>query len=186
MLALCFFFVWVLPAIDEAVDNDDAVVAGDVFALGNGLTFVPAVGWGVESGVRVSDDVDLGATGGSAVLTEGAVEFIARTGPFEGTSAELIDQINEVSDAFDDADGFDVTSDQVSVTTDQGLTGVRETFTGTAGTGIIAAFVIDEDGTSVGVEITATATRLELADHVDEIDEMIASLRYDPTNEEQS
>lgn len=186
VLVLAFVYVWLLPAIDQMVENDDAVVAGEVFTLGGGITFVPSVGWQVDDGVRVADGVDLGPGRGTAALTDGAVQFRALTGNFEGTPDELLDQINETNEALDDEQGFHVTSDTVTVTTDQGLTGVRETYTGTAGTGIIAAFVIDVGGTSVGVELTATAPELELVDHVEEIDGMIDSLSYEPVEEEQS
>ena len=57
---LVIWFIWahVTPFINEQIELDDPVVAGDVMNLGDGeLTFVPAVGWNVESGQRVTDQV---------------------------------------------------------------------------------------------------------------------------------
>lgn len=187
VLVVALVFIWVIPAIDDAVSNDDEIVAGEVMSLGGGVTFAPAVGWGVDSGVRVAADFDLGFGGGSADLFNGAVEYIATTGVFEGDASELLDQLNDNNEAIEGEQGFHVTSEQVSVTTTQGLTGVQEAYTGTGGTGTLTAFVIENDaGDSIGVQIVALGPDLEMVNHADEIETMTASLRFDPPSEEES
>src|SRR6478735_9091978 len=50
----------VIPRINDAIDWDDPVRAGEQLALTDTISFAPTTGWNVESGYRVGQ-------GGSAV-----------------------------------------------------------------------------------------------------------------------
>src|SRR6218665_2596803 len=45
LVAIAAVFLVVVPSIDRAVGWDDAIEAGDVIDLGDGVTFVPPEGW---------------------------------------------------------------------------------------------------------------------------------------------
>lgn len=42
-----------VPRVDDAIDWDDPVEAGEQLALAEGIVFTPPTGWNVESGFRV-------------------------------------------------------------------------------------------------------------------------------------
>ena len=89
---------------------------------------------------------------------------------------ELLDQINRVNTALKDPRGLGASGARQTVTTDSGLVGVAETFTGLAQRGISGAFVVDVDGTSVGVEVVVKGSVQSMNDHFDEIVAMLDSI----------
>jgi hypothetical protein len=174
VLVLAFICATVLPAIDAAIEPDNPVKAGDVMNLGSGLTLVPAEGWNVVTGLRVSDQTNVPATGTAppVELSNGSVVFRVTLGPFRGDANQLLDQTNALRADFKDIDEFATTGDRVSVTTRQGATGVVETFTGSEVQGKIAAFVYD----GTGVQITALGLPDDLAAHENDIRDMVESI----------
>jgi hypothetical protein len=62
------------------------------------------------------------------------------------------------------------------VTTPGGLTGVAETFTGLDQRGVTGAFVVDVDGTSVGVEVVVKGSVESMSEHFEEIIAMLDSM----------
>ena len=97
---LVIWFIWahVTPWINEQIELDDPIVAGDVLNLGDGeLTFVPAVGWNLESGQRVTDEV-VPPQPQTVELTTDGVVYVARSAPWEGTPEELLDQMIDIDD----------------------------------------------------------------------------------------
>ena len=174
VLALAFVFATVIPAINAAIKPDNPVEAGDVLNLGHGLTLVPAQGWNIDTGLRVDEATNSPATGTvvPVKLSNGSVALAVTVGPFSGTANELLDQINRVQTDLDDIDEFAATEGRVSVTTDQGATGVVENFTGSDVGGKLAAFVYDGNG----VQIIAYGLPEDMALHADDIEQMVHSI----------
>jgi hypothetical protein len=176
VLVLALLMAVALPAIDESVDYDDPVDAGDVMDLvGGTLTFVPAPGWNRVDGSLVGEGTAESVGSVSAVVIED-VSVTFTTGEFDGTPDELLDQINDLNDALQDPRGLGSAGPRQEVTTPGGLTGVAETFTGLDERGLAAAFVVDVDGTSVGVEVVVRGSVEAMNDHFEEITTMLDSM----------
>ncbi len=75
VVLLIVWALWahVMPWINEQVEVDNPIVAGDVINLGFGeVTFVPAVGWELESGVLLSEgNEDAASVPSSATVVVG-------------------------------------------------------------------------------------------------------------------
>jgi hypothetical protein len=165
-----------LPTLDESVEYDDPIVAGDVMDLvGGKLVFVPAPGWNRVDGSLVGEGTAESVGSASTVAIED-VSVSITTGQFDGTPDELLDQINEVNEALQDPRGLGSADPRQPITSASGLTGVAETFTGLDERGIAAAFVVDVDGTSVGVEVVVRGSVETMDDHLEEIARMLDSM----------
>ena len=176
VLAFVVFMAIVLPAVDESVDYEDPVAAGDVMDLVAGkLTFVPAQGWNRIDGSLVGEGTVESVGSVSAVVIED-VSVAITTGEFEGTPDELLDQINDLNEALEDPRGLGAAGPRQEVTSASGLTGVAETFTGLDERGVTAAFVVDVDGTSVGVQVVVRGSVETIGDHIEEIATMLDSM----------
>jgi len=178
-LAVLVFMVLmavVLPSIDESVDYDDPIVAGDVMDLvGGTLTFVPAEGWNRVDGSLVGEGGPE-AVGSVSTVVFGDVTLSVTTGEFDGTPDELLDQINELNETLQDPRGLGAAGPRQEVSTPGGLTGVAETFTGLDERGVTGAFVVDVDGTSVGVQVVVKGSVESMSDHFEEITTMLDSM----------
>jgi hypothetical protein len=163
----------VLPSVNESVDYDDPIVAGDVVDLVDGtLTFVPAEGWNRVDGSLVGEGVPE-SVGSKTVLVAEDASLSITTGTFDGTPDELLDQINDLNEDLQDPRGLGVAGPRQPITSDSGLTGVAETFTGLDERGVTAAFVVDVDGTPVGVEVVVRGSVETISDRLDEIAAML-------------
>jgi hypothetical protein len=189
VLLVAILFSVVIPSIDGAVKTDDPIAAGDVIDLdGKSLTFVPAKDWNLESGVRLGTIRSTVPAGSKTVLTNGETVVTVATGKFSGTPTELLRQVNKINKQLDALEGLGASSKRVSVTTRSGIVGVLDAYTTLERKGIVAAFVVpvpnqDAAPTSVGVEIVAVGSADSLKRDVDEIGEMIESLRLSPTSQ---
>lgn len=172
VLAFAIVMSVLIPAINGSVSYDDEVVAGDVMELNGQITFVPAVGWGITSGVRSTDIPLAGSFPSSATVTNSGASFTVRTAPFPGDARGLLEQIKETSDALSTDKSLRVTGDPVEVTTHSGDRGVISRFSNSTTDGVIAAFVYD----GTGVEVVATGPAN--VDHriTDDIARMIVSI----------
>jgi hypothetical protein len=176
VLVFLAFMAIVLPTIDESVDYDDPIVAGDVMDVVAGkLTFVPAVGWNRVDGSLVGEGPPE-AVGSVSTVVIGDVRVTISTGEFDGTPDELLDQINSVNELLQDPRGLGSSNPRQEITTASGITGVTETFTGLYVRGVSAAFVVDVDGTSVGVEIVVSGSADSIGEHLEEIATMLDSM----------
>jgi len=160
----------VVPRIDDAIPWDDPVGAGEQLALTDTIVFTPTTGWDVESGYRVGDSGPAGA-GGAATVTGQGVTLSIVPDDFDGTPAELLEQIEKVTSATSDPT-FKVAADPVSITTPAGDVGVVQTYSSVDGDGLIAAFVID----GTGLKVTAYGPPQQMNAAADDIAEMIASI----------
>lgn len=175
----------VLPSVNESVDYDDPIVAGDIVDLVDGkLTFVPAEGWNRTDGSLVGEGVTE-SVGSKALLVADDASVSITTGTFDGTPDELLDQINDLNEDLQDPRGLGSAGPRQPITSASGLTGVAETFTGLDERGVTAAFVVDVDGTPVGVEIVVRGSADTISDRLDEIAAMLDSVGLqDPASEE--
>ncbi|EME19382.1 hypothetical protein [Rhodococcus triatomae] len=168
--ALAIVMAVILPAINDSIGYDDKVVDGDVMELAGGVTFVPAVGWGITSGVR--DSVGRPATGypATAVVEDGDVGLSVRTGPFTGDADALLDQIKDTNDAL--GSDFEITGDPAAIRTADGTEGVIARFSNPQIDGVIAAFVVD----GTGIQVIGTAPLDYDESDVEELASMITSI----------
>lgn len=148
-----------LPALAGALEWDDPVEPGDVLQAGNGITFEPAVGWGVESGLRVGG-AETAVHGGDPLVTRGGVSFAVTTAPWDTDAQALLDQITETTDALNDESDFHVSGAPQEFTTTAGDTGLMARYLAPSSQGLLAAVVVD----GVGVQVTVTGPE----DDVDE------------------
>lgn len=160
----------VVPRINTAIAWDDPVRAGDRLALTGDIVFTPAVGWEVESGYRIGDDGSVDQSGAAKVVSDG-VTFGIEPDTFDGTPAELLDQIEKVTSATDDP-SFKVAGDPATVTTPSGEVGVIQSYSSVNGDGLVAAFVIG----GTGLEVLAYGPPAQLAASRDEVLDMVASI----------
>lgn len=180
MIVVIAVLAYVVPAIDDAVEWDDATQAGDVIDLGGGVTFVPPVGWLLEEGIRTSDEpaTPVDPNSSRAELVNGGVSVSVLSSSWEGTADELMDQANTLRENTTVDQPFKVTGSRSTVTTSSGVSGVSETFTSASGSGKAFAFVLPPvgDGDQVGVLVAATGSGDNLAHYTDAIDAMVSTL----------
>jgi len=172
VFALAFLMSVVLPVVNATVPYHDIVKAGDVLELDGKVTFIPAAGWGITSGLRAGHAPLSGAYPATAPVEEGATKFTVRTGLFRGDAHQLLDQIKETSDALNRGRGVRVTGAPTTIVTDQGKQGATVRITGPHTAGIIAAFVFD----GRGVEAVATGPSDSGGEHAVTVLRMIASI----------
>jgi hypothetical protein len=170
VLLLALLWAVVLPAIDEAVPQDREVEPGTVLDVGQDVTVVPPVGWGIESGLTVEDAVPAPPL---VEVVSGATRVTVSTVTWDGTLAELLERVNEIHEDSSDPD-WHVAGGQTSVTTDQGVTGISEPFQAGSRVGLVAAFLLGD----VGVQFIASSSSTELGQHQREIQAMVASIRF--------
>ncbi|MGA8546240.1 MAG: hypothetical protein WB785_13405 [Mycobacterium sp.] len=168
VFALAFAMSLVLPVVNATVPYHDIVKAGDVLELEGKVTFVPAAGWGITSGLRAGHTPLSGEYPASATVEDGAMKFTVRTGLFRGDANQLLDQIETTSEALNRGRGVHVTGAPTTVVTNQGKQGARVGVTGPHTVGVIAAFVFGGRGveavatgpSDVGAQPTATVLRM--------------------------
>jgi hypothetical protein len=185
VLAIVAVFLVVLPAIDDAVAWDDEIEAGDVLTLGQGITFVPPVGWQLVDGIRVGGEPIVGVSAASttaAIGNGGVAVQVVRSG-FDGTPDELLDQENRLRERSDAEPNrsFAVTGPRSTITTRSGLAGVSEAYTSAAGEGRMLAFTLlagDAGTTPTGIIVTIDGTAEQYAAQSEAIAALVDSLSY--------
>ena len=185
VLAVWALWVHVVPAINDAIDFDNPVVAGDVVDLGNEeLTFVPAVGWNLENGVLLDEEgiVPVALGSGVALVTEDAIGFDVQTAFWDGDAEALLDQVLDIDDALDTVVAADV-QDTIAIVNVDGVPGVLAPFRGTEEVGFVATYVfedVDVNGTELDVGVSATVIAEPTADaeFADDVVAMLRSITY--------
>jgi hypothetical protein len=160
-----------VPRVNDAIAWDDPVRAGEQLALTDSVAFTPATGWNVERGFRVGAGGSA-VTSGEATVAGDGVTFDIVPDTFDGTPAELLDQIEKVTSRTGDPT-FQVEGDPATITTPAGDVGVIQTYSSVNGDGLVAAFVIGD----TGLEITAYGPPAQMTAAADDIHDMIASIR---------
>jgi hypothetical protein len=153
VLALALLMSVVLPAIDEATSYRDQVDEGDVVALADGLTLVPASGWDLATGALVGHTRSPVGTTGTTEVVDGGVELQVQTAPFDGTPSALLTRVNEIDADLARLQGSAVAmTRRYAVRTRRGAVGVAEDFVGVHKQGTIVAFVFPARAQSTGSE----------------------------------
>jgi hypothetical protein len=174
VVALALLAQFVLPAVNAALAYDDPVRPGDQITVRGGITFTPAVGWGIEQGFRTGEPGPSGSYPNMARVVSGPSSFRVETGPFEGTATQLLAQIDQTSALLNFGHGPQVTSAPVQFRTSSGLEGVLAHYQTIQLDGVVAAFVVDGLGVKVVARVpndVGTATTRDVAT-------MIASIAH--------
>lgn len=166
------FVFWGLPALDAAVSREDPVKAGDVIQLGREVTFAPATGWEILAGLRQGEDRPTGYPT-TAQVTKGGVLMSVISDSFDGTPAELLDQIKKTNERLDPGSALTLTGRARTFTTVTGQRGVVAPFSAGSGVGLLAAFVFD----GTGVEVVAYGPTQIGADAQRDIVSMLESIQ---------
>ena len=179
LVALAVWVLWavVVPRIDAAVDFDREVRAGERVQLSDESSFAPAPGWGLRGALTTSDRPRTGARSvAEFTVVKDNVVLTVKTGTWDRTPRELLDQITRIATTLDEGDGaFTLSTRPTTLQTSSGETGVVEGFRSARNDGVIAAFVFGGDG----VELQAVGPRDQMAHHDEEIEQMLRSVRYD-------
>jgi hypothetical protein len=176
--AAAVWLLWaiVLPQIDERIAWDDPIRAGQRIQVTDDVTFAPAEGWGLLSGLRTTDVTSSGQRSAPQVaLTNDGVSFFVQRGDWDGTPRALLDQVTKITTTESGGDGFAVSTRPTTIETASGLDGVLEGFRSARVEGLIAAFVAGGQG----IEVQVVGTTEQLNKHTDEIVRMLASFRHD-------
>ncbi|MEU8244369.1 hypothetical protein AB0C07_39445 [Actinoplanes missouriensis] len=153
VLLLFAVAVWILPAINNRVTVEDPIVAGDVIQVGSVVEFVPAVGANLLLGLRKGQPGPGGDYPSTAAVSYQGTVFEIITDAYNGTPAQLLEQIKKNDEGLrvPDGGGLHVTSEPVTITNAAGEHGVAAHYDGTQSVGLVAAFVFG--GTGVEIEI---------------------------------
>ncbi|MPY95061.1 MAG: hypothetical protein GEV08_18980 [Acidimicrobiia bacterium] len=173
MALLALLWMVVLPAVDEAVPVDQEVAAGTVMNADHGVTIVPPVGWNIDEGLVVADgrpSSDVPPIGLSSGSTTASISTLS----WDESLDALLARANEIHEQADEPN-WHIAHPAASVTTDSGATGIVEFWESPKRTGRIVVFV--DDG--VGAQIIVSTTRSEQIDDGDDIDAMVASVKFD-------
>lgn len=171
VVAVFLLMTVLIPRINDAVEWDDPVSAGEQLALSKTVSFTPTTGWNVETGFRIGKGGSA-VTSGPAVVAGDGVIFQVEPGSFDGTASDLLEQVKKVTNATNDP-SFQVDGDPATVTTATGDVGVAQTYKSVFGDGVVAAFVID----GTGVKVTAYGPPAQMTAAASDIDDMITSIR---------
>ncbi len=189
VVLLIVFLLWsqLMPWINDQVALDNPIVAGDVINLGNGeVTFVPAVGWDLLSGTLLTDgNEDAASIPSSATLLSETVSYSAKSGNWDGTANELLDQVIKVNDSLDEL-GVKDEQNRISITNADGVPGELAYLVGVDQAALIATFVFEPEGggTKIGVDIEVRGEPAQLKELAEEYAPMIETTTYRPAGQE--
>ncbi len=171
VVAVFLVLTVVVPRMNSVIDWDDPVRAGEQLALTDTIVFTPRAGWNVVAGYRRGEGGSAVSSGEATLLGDGVVlDVVPDT--FDGTPAELLEQVEKVTSSTDDPT-FRVDDDPTTITTPAGDVGVLQTYRSIVGDGLVAAFVID--GTGVKITVHGPPAQMRAAAH--DIHHMMTSVR---------
>jgi hypothetical protein len=188
LVLLIVWFVWsqAMPWINDQVEVDNPIVAGDVINLGNGeVTFVPAVGWDLVAGALLVEGDVTTTIPTTATLVSETVSYSAKSGSWDGTAEELVDQMIDVNEAVDELTVKDEQG-RSPITNVDGVQGELAYLVGVDQAVLIATFVFEPEGggTKIGVEIEVRGDPGQLDELAEEYAPMITTTTYRPAGEE--
>ena len=187
VVLLIVWALWahVMPWINDQIEIDNPIVAGDVINLGFGeVTFVPAVGWQLERGVLLTEgNEDAASIPAIALLSSDVVSYSAKSGPWEGTAEELADQMIDINDNLDNLLATDEQG-RTPITNADDVDGTIVYIEGVDSSALVATFVFDSEPTPIGVEIEVVGTPGKLDDLVREVAGRIETTTYRPAGQE--
>ncbi|GLZ48872.1 hypothetical protein Acsp06_50570 [Actinomycetospora sp. NBRC 106375] len=154
VVAAAVWALWVLlvPAVNDAIAWSDQTRPGDVLLVAReGVTVVPPVGWGLQSGLRTTDRPR--AAGGTAppiLLGQEGVQILVRSAAWSGSTADLLDSASGIS--VGQAGGSLSLGDPQNFTTLAGLPGLVRSTSSPRADGLLAAVVVGGTGVEVTVK----------------------------------
>jgi hypothetical protein len=180
VLAVVLALAGVVPAINNAISWTNQTNAGDVIDMGGGITFAAPEGWTLTDGFRTTDHGahSVSPSRSTAVLANGGVQIEVKGGAWPGTADALLSQLDK-NLTRNEGSSLKVEGAPVSVTTDDGGTGVTDTYQSGGKGGRLAAFTFPEGGTlsgPIGLSFTVTGPVTTLAQYESEIDTMLQSV----------
>ena len=180
VLAVVAVLVGVIPAINNAISWTNQTKAGDVIDMGGGITFAAPEGWALTDGYRTSDRGahSVSPSRSDAVLVNGGVQIVAKGGTWPGTAGALLGQLNQ-NLTRNQGSALKIEGAPTSITTDDGETGVAETFESNGRAGRLAAFTFPRGGAlsgPIGLAFTITGPETTLAQYEPAIDSMLRSV----------
>jgi hypothetical protein len=188
VVLLIVWALWsqVMPWINDQIEVDNPIVAGDVINLGDGeVTFIPTVGWDLVSGTLLVEGDVTTTVPTSATLVSETVSYSAKSGSWDGTAEELVDQMIDVNEAVDE---LTVKNEQgrSPITNVDGMPGELAYLVGVDQAVLIATFVFEPEGggTKIGVEIEVRGDPGQLDELAEEYAQMITTTTYRPAGEE--
>lgn len=166
VLAVASFYAFALPRIGEALEDAPELTAGEVFAVGEGLTLVPAEGWSLDT----AGDLFTTLSNGPATLT------VLTPAPIAEPSSEIIE--STIARLEDDTDREWVVGDPENYTTSAGydVAAVEAHSTDSAQ----RIWVID-DGT-VTTTLVGTAPEDLWVNYEESMEDMAMSVRFTPNS----
>ncbi|MBB2940688.1 hypothetical protein FB565_000392 [Actinoplanes lutulentus] len=165
---IAILLTFVVPLIDDALPQDDAIQAGQRLDLGGGIAVTPPTGWELESGIRVGETTTVPVTPGTAdaSFSGDGVSISIHVASFTGDTTALLDQVETVDNT--------VSGRRATVAAQGGIAGLAENYTGVGTAGLVAAYTFPQTGT--GMTITVTAPAGQLAAHQKQIDAVLHSV----------
>jgi len=189
VVLLIVWALWahVTPWIDGQIEVDNPIVAGDVINLGNGeVTFVPAVGWDLVSGVLLTKGKeDATSVPASAVLSSDVVGYSAKSGNWEGSPNRLLDRTIDINESLDQLIAKDEQA-RVAVENADGVPGELAYIVGADEAALVVTFVFDSGSGSfpdIGVEVEVRGTPANLKKQVKDIASMLETTTYRPAGQ---
>lgn len=176
MVAVAVFWTVLIPFVNGLLDYDQTTRAGDVFALGPGITMDARQGWGVGEGLLTSETNASSEGEQVALVGDGGVSFVVTPGPYSGDLGTLLSQIDKVQTALQGNEAFNVANDVQSFQTNDGNRGLAQSYTTVDGVGVVAALKFGD----TGLEITAQGPKASMVSEADDLERMIDSISYDP------
>ncbi len=138
VIGLFVFWTVLIPGVNSLLDYDQTTEAGDVFALGPGLSMDAQAGWGVQEGLRTTDTTRSQSPGGAVTLTSGEVVFAVTPGPYSGDLDGLPAAIDKVTPARQGEEAFHIAGDKQTFHTTDGQRGLAQPYTTVDGEGVVA------------------------------------------------
>jgi hypothetical protein len=188
VVLLIVWALWsqVMPWINDQIEVDNPIVAGDVINLGDGeVTFIPAVGWDLVAGALLVEGDVTTTIPTTATLVSETVSYSAKSGSWDGTAEELVDQMIDVNEAVDELTVKDEQG-RSPITNVDGVQGELAYLVGVDQAVLIATFVFEPEGggTKIGVEIEVRGDPGQLDELAEEYAPMITTTTYRPAGEE--
>lgn len=139
-----------LPAIDRALPSQRAVPADKPYEVGGGVTVFPPTGATLDlTGTRPGDDQ------GMVLFRLGPVSYSISVQPFDGTLVSAADRLRR---RITGTPGYQVTSDQLTVDTTDGISGLQGGYTAPGRGGRYTVFV----AAGRTIEVTVSGAEFDL------------------------
>lgn len=154
-----------LPAIDRLLPAARPVDAGEPLTIGHGVTIVPPKGAALDV-TRTSP------AKAQILLTIGGIQLRVQASEYDGTLDDLAERLRR---RITHERGYQVSAREQPTRTASRVRGIRGSFASAGREGFYVVFLTD----SVGVEVTARGSVMELRRGFRRIEKAVASIRFE-------